>query len=62
MATDSDFGLHHRWQPFDDDLHAADGSGRSLIGDLACSLALLMLVAVAAWLVITAGAGQAPWH
>lgn len=32
-----------------------------LIASLVCSLAFLMLVAVAAWIVISAGAGHPTW-
>jgi hypothetical protein len=34
----------------------------SVIGSLAGSLAFLMLVSVATWIVINPGAGHSPWH
>jgi hypothetical protein len=39
-----------------------DSSILSVIGSLAGTLAFLMLVGVAAWIVISSGAGHPPWQ
>ena len=52
---DSDVGLHRNWS-------SAHFAARALISSLVCSLVFLMLVAVAAWIVISPGAGHAAWQ
>jgi hypothetical protein len=55
MGQDSDRQLHRNWS-------SAYVAARTYISSLVCSITFLMLVAVAAWIVISPGAGHAAWQ